>query len=85
MTAMSPSPVPAPGQWATRRGVVWAVVGVALVGFVIWAKGRINGLDTSTQATNPIMRWEWLFDRERTPNELRELTIEHLQLTVIPM
>ncbi|MEO6629080.1 MAG: ABC transporter permease, partial [Aquihabitans sp.] len=42
-------------------------------------------LDTSTQATNPIMRWEWLFDRERTPNELRELTIEHLQLTVIPM
>ena len=72
MTAVSPSSVPAAGR-STTRGVVWGVFAVALVAFAIWAKGRIDGLDISTQATNPIMRWEWLFKRERTPDELREL------------
>lgn len=71
---------PAARRWAIR-GVA---VGVVLV-VAVWAKGRIDGLDLATEATNPIMRWEWLFLRERTPDELRELTIEHLKLTVIPM
>ncbi|MEO6987096.1 MAG: ABC transporter permease [Aquihabitans sp.] len=83
MTALSP--VPATGRSAATRWVVRGVVAVALVAFAIWAKSRIDGLDTSTQATNPIIRWEWLFLRERTPDELREMTIQHLQLTVIPM
>lgn len=68
-----------------RRWVIRGVAGLALVLFGLWAKGRIDALDLETQATNPIMRWEWLFLRERTPDELRELTIEHLKLTVIPM
>lgn len=85
MTAISPSPVPATGRSATTRWVIRGVIALALVAFAIWAKGRIDGLDTSTQATNPIIRWEWLFLRERTPEELRELTIQHLQLTVIPI
>lgn len=85
MTAISPSPVPATGRSATTRWVVRGVIAIAVVAFAIWAKGRIDGLDASTQATNPIIRWEWLFVRERTPDELRELTIQHLQLTVIPM
>lgn len=85
MTAISRSPVPATGRSATTRWVVRGVFAVALVAFAIWAKARIDGLAISTQATNPIMRWEWLFLRERTPDQLRELTIQHLKLTLIPM
>lgn len=85
MTANGPSPVPATGRSSATRWAVRGVLMVALVAIAVWAKGRIDGLDKATQATNPIMRWEWLFKRERTPDELRELTIEHLKLTVIPM
>ena len=85
MTVTSPSPVPATRRSKTTRWVFWGVFAVVLVAFALWAKGRIDGLSISTQATNPIMRWEWLFLRQRTPDELRELTIQHLKLTVIPM
>ncbi len=85
MTAIAPSPVPATGTSSATRWVVRGVLLVVLVAFAVWAKGRIDGLDKATQATNPVMRWEWLFERERTPDELRELTIEHLKLTVIPV
>ncbi len=85
MTAISPSPIPATGRSATTRWVVRGVLAVALVAIAIWAKARIDGLSHSTRAINPIMQWEWLFVRERTPGELRKMTIEHLQLTVIPM
>lgn len=84
MTATTAVPVRTGPPGATRW-VVRGIVLVALTGFGIWAVVRIRGLDEATQATNPIMRWEWLFKRERTPDELRELTIEHLKLTVIPM
>lgn len=73
------------GPSSRTRWVVRGLLAIAAVALAIWAKGRIDGLDLETQATNPIMRWEWLFLRERTPDELRELTIEHLKLTVIPM
>lgn len=85
MTAISASSGTTAGRSTTTRWVVWGAFAVASAAFAIWAKGRIDGLDISTQATNPIMRWEWLFKRERTPDELRELTIQHLKLTVIPM
>lgn len=79
------APLPPTRRTASFVWVRRAVVAVVLVAFAIWAKVRIEGLDASTQATNPIMRWEWLFERERTPGELRALTIEHLKLTVIPV
>ena len=44
---------------------------------------RIAGLDTETQATNPIIRWEWLFVREDTRGELWDATLQHLQLTLM--
>ena len=66
-------------------GSVRGVAVVAVVAFAAWAKERIDGLDTATQATNPIIRWECLFERARTPGELCERTVEHLKLTVIPM
>lgn len=69
-------------RWSRSRAIRWSVVGVGLVAFAVWAKIRIDGLDTSTQATNPIIRWEYVFDRERTPEELWERTSEHLRLTV---
>lgn len=80
-TALGDRPNPtSPTRWAVRGALV-----LAAIAFAVWAKGRIDGLSLETQATNPIMRWEWLFLRERTPEELRELTIEHLKLTIIPM
>lgn len=72
-------------RWSTRRRIVVAVVLVALGVFALWARARIAGLDTATQARNPIIRWEYVFLRERTPGQLRDLTVEHLQLTVIPV
>ena len=52
-------------------------------------RGRLGGRphrrrsDTETQATNPIMRWEWLFVREDTRGELWDATLQHLQLTLM--
>jgi osmoprotectant transport system permease protein len=71
--------------WTTRRKVTWAVVALALVAFALWARARIAGLDEDTQAANPVMRWEWLFLRDSTPDELREALSEHLELTIIPV
>ncbi len=93
MTALAPLPGGLPdaadGEAGARRSPVrWIVAGtlvVAAVAFAVWAKGRIDGLDTATQATNPIIRWEYVFERPQTPGFLRERTIEHLTLTVIPV
>jgi osmoprotectant transport system permease protein len=70
---------------STRRKVTSAVLAVALVAFAVWAANKISGLSEDTQATNPLFRWEYLFKRERTPEELWENTREHLQLTVVPV
>ena len=59
----------------------WIVAGLALAGVVAWTASRISSLSLDTQATNPIMRWEWLFLREGTRDELRDATWEHLTLT----
>jgi osmoprotectant transport system permease protein len=60
-------------------------VGLAVVGFGLWARSRIQGLSTETQARNPLIRWEYLFVRERTPDELWSRTRQHLELTLIPV
>ena len=65
----------------TRRRVAWAVAGMGMVAFAIWAKLRIDGLSEETQATNPIVRWEWVFLREDTRGELWDATWQHLKLT----
>ena len=67
----------------TRRKVGLAVTAVALIAFGVWAAGKTGGLSEDTQATNPLFRWEYLFARERTPEELWENTREHLELTVV--
>lgn len=56
---------------------------LALAVFAVWAKARLDGLSVDTQATNPIVRWEWLFLREETRTELWEATVQHLKLTFI--
>jgi osmoprotectant transport system permease protein len=61
--------------------VAWVVAGVGVVAFAIWAKLRIDGLSEDTQATNPIVRWEWVFLREDTGAELWDATWQHLKLT----
>jgi osmoprotectant transport system permease protein len=67
---------------STRRKVTYAVLAVALIAFGIWAATKVSGLSEDTQATNPLFRWEYLFKRERTPDELWEKTRQHLELTV---
>ncbi len=87
MTALTTGPAQ-PGRRRPRGRARWAIVGAAVVLgalFAIWAQGRIDGLDASTQATNPIIRWEYVFERPQTPGFLRERTVEHLKLTVIPV
>lgn len=69
----------------TRKKVTLAALAIAVVAFGIWAAGRISQLDESTRATDPLFRWEYLFARERTPEELWESTREHLELTVVPV
>ena len=64
-----------------RRGVRTAVVVGVMAGFAIWAKVRVDGLSMDTQATNPIVRWEWVFLREDTRGELWDATWQHLKLT----
>ncbi len=86
MTALAPLDVaPRPAGRGRTRWIVAGVGVVLLVAVAVWAKGRIDGLSTETQATNPIIRWEYVFERPETPGYLRERTIEHLELTVIPV
>lgn len=62
------------------------LVGLAAAGvaaFAVWAAVRIAGLDRETQATNPIVRWEWVFLREESRDELWEAFTQHLWLTVL--
>ena len=66
----------------TRRRL-WAGGGLAAVAITVWAVDRINSLSIETQATNPIIRWEWVFLREDTRGELWDATVQHLQLTLI--
>lgn len=67
------------------RWIVAGVVAVAVVLFVLWVRHAVSGLSSETAATNPIVRWEWVFKRSSTPSELRVLTIEHLKLTALPV
>lgn len=85
MTAALPEPTTGLSPQLRRRLIVGGVIVVLLVAFVIWAIGRIRGLSTATQATNPIIRWEYVFKRPETPHELWTRTWEHLQLTVEAM
>lgn len=66
----------------TRR-TAWALGGVGLLAAGAWAAVRIGDLSTETQATNPVVRWEWVFLREDTRDELWAATVQHLQLTVM--
>jgi osmoprotectant transport system permease protein len=68
-----------------RRALRWGARLLALAILVAWAVGRAQGLDESTQATNPLFRWEYLLVRDRTPDELWTRTREHLELTVVPV
>ncbi len=67
------------------RYVIAGAVVVAVAVFVVWARHAVSGLSAETAATNPIIRWEWLFKRSSTPSELRDLTVEHLKLTGLPV
>jgi osmoprotectant transport system permease protein len=67
----------------TRRGVRWVTGLVVLAAFAGWALNRISDLSVDTQATNPIVRWEWLFKRPQTKHELWAATVQHLQLTLM--
>lgn len=85
MTAPAPRPEPPTSAHGRRRWIVTGIGTVVLAALAVWAKVRIDALDTATQATNPIIRWEYVFERPQTPAFLRERTVEHLQLTVIPV
>lgn len=85
LDGLDPGPPETASARRRARGVVAGVALVLLAAFAVWARGRIDRLDTATQATNPIIRWEYVFDRPQTPGFLRERTIEHLQLTVVPV
>lgn len=67
----------------TRRRATWLGGAVPLVLFVAWAVHRVQGLSVETQATNPIVRWEWVFLRTDTRHELWAATLQHLQLTLM--
>lgn len=69
----------------TRRRAVVALVLLAAGALAAWAWVRIGALSEDTQATNPIIRWEYLFSRQRTPDELWARTRQHLELTVVPV
>ena len=68
-----------------RRTIVLALLAVGAIAALVWAAARIGGLSEDTQATNPVIRWEYLFVRERTAEELWERTRQHLELTVVPV
>ncbi len=67
-------------KWA-----VAAAIAVAVALIVVWVRHAVSGLSAETAATNPIVRWEWLFKRPETPRELWNLTVEHLKLTALPV
>ena len=67
----------------TRRRIVLALVACVVGVGAVAAWQRIQDLSLETQATNPIVRWEWVFLREDTPAELWEATLQHLQLTLM--
>jgi osmoprotectant transport system permease protein len=69
----------------SRRAVIVGIVVLGALVFVLWARARIGGLSEDTQARNPIIRWEYLFKRERTPDELLRRGRQHLELTVVPV
>jgi osmoprotectant transport system permease protein len=71
--------------WTRRRVVTWTVVLAVVVALALWARARIHGLSEDTQASNPIVRWEWLFKRDQTPADLRDALVQHVKLTVIPV
>jgi osmoprotectant transport system permease protein len=64
-----------------RRALRWGLALVGLVGLLAWVAFRVQALSTETQATNPIVRWEWVLLREETRGELWDATLQHLQLT----
>lgn len=66
-----------------RRAFRWGSAAVVLLAAAWWVQTRIAALSLETQATNPIVRWEWLFLREETPTELWEATLQHLRLTFV--
>ncbi|MCU1499028.1 MAG: transporter permease [Acidimicrobiales bacterium] len=68
-----------------RRWLLAGIVTGAVALAAVWAWSRIGQLSEDTQATNPILRWEWLFERERTPGELWSRVRQHLELTVVPV
>lgn len=68
-----------------RRAAIAGGAVVALGLFVWWAKVRIDGLSLDTQSTSTWFRWEYVFVRERTPDELEEMFRQHLRLTVVPV
>jgi osmoprotectant transport system permease protein len=65
----------------SRRALGWGTAAAGTVAFGVWAADQISQLSIETQATNPLIRWEWLFLREATPEELSDATWEHLSLT----
>jgi osmoprotectant transport system permease protein len=75
--------VTAPAEVRRRRAVV-GVLGLAAVALAVaWAIRRIDHLSLDTQATNPLVRWEWVFKRPQTRHELWAATVQHLQLTLL--
>ena len=67
------------------RFAVAGAAGLAFLLFVLWARHRIDALSTESAATNPIVRWEWVFKRAGTRHELWTLAVEHLKLTALPV
>lgn len=86
-TELGPAGATRPSAWPRRRIVGWAVVGVLVVAFAIWAYERVHHLpsDPLGGATNPIIRWEYLFRAPRTPGQLWSRGKQHLELTVVPV
>jgi osmoprotectant transport system permease protein len=66
-----------------RRALRWTAGAVGLALVAAWIVHRIQGLSLQTEATNPIIRWEWVFLRTQTRHELWAATLQHLQLTVM--
>lgn len=85
MTAVAPAAGPETGRASTTRWVVLAVVVVAAVAFALWFRSYLSGLSYDTRVRNPVLGWEYVFKRPETIGELRDRTIEHLKLTVIPV
>lgn len=61
----------------------WVLIAVGLAAATAWSVHRVQGLSVRTQATNPVIRWEWLFLRPATRHELWAAVVQHLQLTLM--